>query len=695
MITKQFFKVIIWVCCIIGNFSGVVAQNFEWVKSIGGGSADNSSDIAVDTDGNVFIIGFFSGTTNFNPGSVSDTVTSKGSSDIFMVKYDSSGNYLWAISIGGTGIDRGRGIAVDSLGNVYITGQFADLVDFDPGPNVTTLASAGATDVFLAKYDPNGNYIWAIKMGGAVSHDIGIDVEIDPFGNVCLTGCFVGSVDFDPGANSATLVSSSPSNYDIFLAKYDASGNYLWAKSFAASPTGSETPDCLTTDDKGNIYMVGGYAAFIDMDPGAGTAMLNGKGNVDAFIAKYDSAGNYVWAKSIGSLGDDGAMGVCLDDVGNVYITGYSNDTLYFSGISAPQLIPMGQNSPYIAKYDTAGNYIWSRNFGNPTLTGTGQSPQGIVVVGNQRIFLTGYFAGKTSFNSANPGDTLNSINGSIDVYLIEYDSSGTFKQAQSIGGSSPERGGPVVFHDGNLFLTGHFQGVADFDPGMNIVNLTSAGGFDAFALKLRVCDNSESSQLTVSIECGDEYYLNEEVYDSTGIYTQRIPNEEGCYSTVTIDLTVLPISQPDITIDSFTLGINGRYATYQWFKNGQPIPGATDSTYTVTENATYTVKVSNQHGCEATSNDYPVNNVPGASIGDIGSLAAQIVVYPNPANEIVYINSPEAVDIAVTAIDGRILYYKKNATAIVLKEWATGIYFLHILDKEGRLLKVEKIVRK
>jgi phage-related tail fiber protein len=270
------------------------AQSYQWAKGIGGTGYEYCNHAVIDGSGNLYMTGSFTSTADFNPGTGTANLTSVGQEDIFIAKYDANGNYLWAKRIGSTNPDMGYGIAVDGAGNCYVTGTFELTVDFDPGAGTANLTSGGQEDIFIAKYDANGNYIWAKSMGSS-GQDYGNCIILDGTGNCYLTGYFQGTVDFDPGVGTANLISNSGSN-DIFFAKYDASGNYIWAKSI-----GSNNPDNgygIAVDGTGNLYITGSFSSTADFDPGAGTANLTSNSSAcDIFFAKYDASGNYIWAK--------------------------------------------------------------------------------------------------------------------------------------------------------------------------------------------------------------------------------------------------------------------------------------------------------------------------------------------------------------------------------------------------------------
>ncbi|MBL0096296.1 MAG: hypothetical protein IPP46_07150 [Bacteroidetes bacterium] len=138
---------------------------YTWAGKAGGTGNEYGDYMTSDGSGNIYVTGRFDGTCDFDPGAGTVNKTSAGSSDIYIAKYSSAGNLIWAISTGGTGLDRGYCLDVDATGNIYLAGTFAGTVDLDPGPGTSTHISAGGTDMFVAKYDSSGNFVWSKAFG--------------------------------------------------------------------------------------------------------------------------------------------------------------------------------------------------------------------------------------------------------------------------------------------------------------------------------------------------------------------------------------------------------------------------------------------------------------------------------------------------------------------------------------------------
>ena len=372
--------------------------DFAWAKSMGGTSSDTGLGITVDSSGNVYTTGSFRETADFDPGAGTFNLTSAGGFDIFVSKLDSSGNFVWAKSMGGTGNDYGYSIAVDSNGNVYTTGIFSGTADFDPGAGTFNLTSAGGDDIFVSKLDSSGNFIWAKSMGGT-GYDHGFGIAVDSNSNVYTTGFFSETADFDPGAGTFNLTSAGGddifvSSYDIFVSKLDSSGNFVWAKGMGG--TGYDSGYSIAVDSNGNVYTTGYFQGTADFNPGAGTFNLTSAGVYDIFVSKLGGNGNFIWAKSMGGTGNDYGLGIAVDSSGNVYTTGHFSETADFDpGAGTFNLTSAGGYDIFVSKLDSIGNFVWAKSMG-----GTGNDyGESIAVDSNGNVHTTGYFSNTADFD--------------------------------------------------------------------------------------------------------------------------------------------------------------------------------------------------------------------------------------------------------------------------------------------------------
>ncbi len=509
-------KQILALSFVLTAFGSALSQNYIWAKSIVGTANNLSNSIQVDAAGNSFVTGYFSGTADFDPSPATATLVSNGQSDIFVAKYDQAGNYLWAINLGGALDDIGTNVQVDAGGNVYVTGAFQGTVDFDPGASTINLTAAGGYDVFLAVYSPLGAYVSAFNLGGT-GNDGGNAIQMDGVGNIYIAGYFSGTVDFDIGAGTSNLTSPGVSS-DVFMVKYSGAGVFGWAKSVGGA--GNELCNAMQLDAIGNVHIIGTYQGTADFDPGAGTVNLVSAGGIsDIYFAKYDNSGNYIWAKTIGGVGDDVGNNLQLDGAGNVFLAGYFSSTVDFDpGAGTSNLVSVGNNDIFLCKYDNNGNYVWANGMG-----GSGADVgSSLKLDAGGNIFLTGSFHTTVDFDASAGTATLSTL-GAADVFLAKYDAAGAYLKVTNIGGSASTAYpyGMAMNAAGSVFITGRFQGFVDFDMSANTINLGSISldavflaKYDNVLIGLNELKNANEEFSIYPNPNNGQFYLSGEVND-------------------------------------------------------------------------------------------------------------------------------------------------------------------------------------
>ncbi|MCK9610989.1 MAG: SBBP repeat-containing protein [Candidatus Cloacimonas sp.] len=449
---KKTFIFFILVLCSVALF----AQNVDWLwaKKAGGTSYDSSSSIAVDANGNSYITGYFYGSATFG----TTTLTSSGGSDIFVAKLDINGNWLWAKKAGGTDFDFGNSIAVDANGNSYVTGYFSGSANF--GTTTLTSSSEYYTEIYVAKLDINGNWLWANKAGGT-GWDYGYGIAVDANGNSYVTGAFAESAIF----GTTTLTSNGGS--DIFVAKLDSSGNWLWAKQ--AGGTDYDDGYGIVVDINGNSYVTG---IFYSSNCSFGSTTLTSSGGSDIFVAKLDINGNWLWAKQAGGTSGDSGNGIAVDANGNSYITGGFKESATF-GTTTLTSSGYYDYDIFVTKLDIDGNWLWAKQAG-----GTGdEGSNSIAVDANGNSYITSGFE-----ESVNFGTTTLTSSGYLDIFVAKIDHNGNWLWAKQAGGAIDDCGyGIALDANGNSYVTGVFMESANFGT----TTLTSSGDRDIFVAKL------------------------------------------------------------------------------------------------------------------------------------------------------------------------------------------------------------------
>jgi hypothetical protein len=366
-----------------------------------------------------------------------------------------SQSWKWAKSAGGDQKIESYAIAIDSIGNSYVTGWFEDSLKFGTTTLVTSVAGNNfASDIFIAKYDKDGNFVWAKKAGGT-NYDYANGIATDKNGNVYLTGLFIGTATF----GTLSIVSTT-NDYDVFIAKYDSNGNALWVKKGGGSVW--DVGSGIAIDNQNNCYITGAYRNTATF----GTTSFTSVGNYDIFVAKYDTGGNFLWAKSAGGTGDDRGQSICVDHMGNCYLTGFFKSTMT---ISTNTLNPIGDSDIFLAKYNSSGVPQWGKGFGG-LLADEGLS---IKVSRGGDIYVTGYYTDVATFDTA----VVNGY-GNSDAFVGKYDYKGDLIWVKKYGGTQNDKGYGISLDTfNNVYVTGSFWGTGNFDT----ISIASFNQDDAF----------------------------------------------------------------------------------------------------------------------------------------------------------------------------------------------------------------------
>ena len=469
--------------------SSLPAQNptFEWANHIGGTGIDLVNHITTDVEGNVIVTGVFMDTVDFDPGSgVTNLVsTATGFGDVFIQKLDAKGNLLWVKKMGGIRNDYGFSSICDLQGNVYTTGSFQETVDFDPGPEVNNLSSVGRSDVFVQKLDTDGNFLWVKQMGGKYD-DTGYDITIDVDGNIITTGHFQKTIDFDPGPGVTNLTSEG--KLDVFVQKLDADGNFMWAKSMGGID--DDKGYSVTSDVDGNVYTTGFFNKRVDFNPGESTFYLQAHYAEDIYIQKLDADGNFIWAKSMGGIGTDMGHSIVIDPTGNIYTTGFFEETVDFDpGTGVVSLTSEGDADIYVQKLDSDGNLLWAKQMGGPK----NEVGNTVNTDADGNVYTSGSFQKTVDFDPGAGAVNLTS-NGSTDMFIQKMDANGSFQWVKQMGGAGTEYlYSTAIDALGNIYSTGVFNNTINLDPDGGSATFTPAGWSDVFVQKLSVTPTNVS----------------------------------------------------------------------------------------------------------------------------------------------------------------------------------------------------------
>ena len=677
----------VYVCKLNAN------GNFVWAKSFTGIADDRGEAIHVDNNGNVYSTGQFGGTADFNPGSGTYNLTANGNLNIFISKLDNNGNFLWARRFGSVGADNnGVGIKTDVTGNVYTTGFFEGVVDFDPGSSVFNLSSNGLTDIFVIKLNSLGNLIWAKNMGGT-SQDRSFDLDLDDNNNVYTAGFFFGTSNFDPNSSTANLTSAG--SYDCFISKLDNNGNYKWVKQISG-------PSLiylfsLTTDDEGSVYAGGAFNGTVDFNPGAGISNGTSNGGPDGYNLKLDSNGSYIWSNQFGNPIQDAVFSIAVDNNKDVYSVGQFMDSVDFDPSSSVF---------YLQSYGSLDAFVL-KNFGckSPPTTFVVNDCDSTSING-VKYYNTGLYT--QSFTNAMGCDS--NINYQVIIHNSTV-SNITLTQCDSL-----LFGNQLITSSGNY--AHNFQGQWGCDSVVNltatinnssmntitqsgcdslIINgqtYTNSGTYNQILSNSQSCDSiltlnlsiSQSSSNTISQSACNQLVLNGQTYTSSGAYTQLLTNNQGCDSTLNINVTIFSIDTT-VNLSGITLIANQNGATYQWLncENNTVISGATGQSYTPNANGSYAVII-NLNGCIDTSFCTPVLTIRTKDIAD--NELFKIIPNPNNGRFVLLADKISNANLKLFNSFGGLVYTEDNVTfekkEINIEKLAKGVYLLELRSKEN-----------
>jgi len=662
---------IIIVINIFVAFASYAQPTFDWANKLGGSSAtinDECLSVITDVDGNVYSTGYFAGTADFNPGAGTFNLTATGSTDIYVQKVDSDGNFLWAYKQGGIGYNVGTSLVADAVGNLYVGGYFSGTADFNPDAGTQNFTSAGNYDIFIQKISPSGSLIWA-KQLGSTGADFVTDITLNSSGNLCLIGSFFETVDFDPNAGVFTM--NAGTTQDPFIEVLDVDGNFIWAKQIEDNAGGLGRS--IITDNSGNIYACGMTQGIVDLDPGAGVFSYTSAGSYDMYIVKLNSSGNFIWAKTFGSVGPDYGNSLAIDANNNIYVAGQFLYTVDFDpSIATYNLTSGGSYDSYLEKLDSDGNFLWVKQI----LSASENGINAISLDVNGNIYSTGYFGGTADFDPSASTNNLTSfgvVNNDYDGFIQKVDPNGNFLWANQMGSDLDDIANSIhVDNSGKIFTAGYFRNTGDFDPSASVFNLTASGSGDAFVSVLSNCISVYG--IDTQADCGPFTWIDGIVYNvstNTPTFTLVGAAANGCDSIVTLNLTIEDLLDPVPTIASLPI------VTSECSVTSLTAPTATDNcagTITGTHNATLPITTQGTTTVTWTYNDGNGNTSTQTQdivIDDITAPVADIATLSNITSEcsVTSLTAPTATDNCAGTITGT-----HNVTLPIITQGTTTV---------------------
>lgn len=726
------------IICLLVFFAaiGSHAQYFHSAQSFGAGLNDYALDVVTDDENNVYFVGGFSETVDFDPGPGSLELTSPSSFDMFVSKQDAEGNLIWTKSFGGDAHYLLRKVELYNNEFLYVTGQYKADLSIETLSGTTVLEAEGEFDLFLAKLTLDGDVVWATGMGGPGPEFIQA-LAVDTLGNPYCTGYFQETVDFDPGPGSA--ISTAVGMVDIFIVKFDSDGEFQWHQTHG-SPENDEGYG-ITIDQDNNVAICGRLSGDHDFNPAEDGGEVTVVEDV-SFILKLDSDGNYVWVKSIVGTEPNFAEGIASDSEGNfIIVGGYFGVADLDPGPGEELSESYGNADVYVLKLNTDGDLIWNKHFGGVTA----EQLQVVEVDESDNIYTGGYYSATVDFDPGPEGEDFYTGAGYQDICVSKFDSDGNYLWARVAGSYSEDRVyGLTIDSENQVSVVGVFSVTVDFNPYDGEANLSSAAYLDAFLWRLTpdcaptsysyattACDSLVSpsgdyvwmtsgtymdtiqnfsgcdSVLTVELTVNSSFENEETVslcanytwpvngvtYTESGIYTASFTSESGCDSSYTLNLELT--TNTNITITDFTLTSEEDEGTYQWVTcpDFEIIDGATNQEFSPLENGEYAVIITKGECVDTTS----CVAITGLNLVE-DDLNALVSVYPNPTNGKLFIDlgqEYESTTIILTDILGQEIMkerFERKQLIELLTQVPPGTYLL-LIEPDDKSSIVRKIV--
>jgi hypothetical protein len=437
-------------------------------------------DSAVDSSGNSYIAGSFSGVVDFDPGPGIQNRIAAGTSDLFVVKYSPSGALIWARTLNTGNSPPVEGLDVDEAGGVYVTGKFSGTRDLNPGTVVFSLTALGIRDFYILKLNAAGNFEWARQIGIAEvgqSPELHVSgISVSPAGDARLFGYFYGTLDFDPGAGVANLQTPSTSTADFFLLALNSSGNYQWARQMR----GSGEATAIEVDSDGTAHLTGSFGGTLTTSSSSTTYTPNTSitsiGSQDGFVSRFMRDGTEDWTMRFGGPGYDRPSGIAVSDAHGISVVGrFENESLF----GTHRLLTSGR-SGFIARIDAFGQPLWARELDANPEQGNGflGNLSHVAFSSSGQIFVGGTARGTVDLD---PGVGVYPIVSAAEyeAFVSVLDSNGDFQwgRATRTTGNAHVRG-ITPTSTGEVLITGTFVGNGDFDGGPGVLNLNGGGTY-------------------------------------------------------------------------------------------------------------------------------------------------------------------------------------------------------------------------
>jgi hypothetical protein len=724
--------------------------NLSWAHTFGSRWNDFAEWITIDQYGNVYVTGWlYIDEVDYDPGIGEFLLKSNGLYDVFILKLDAEGNFLWAQNIGGIGYEEGRLITVDKRGNIYISGDFYGTGEFDPGPNVYELTSVGDADIFIEKLDSNGQFQWVVSIGNAETN-FPSELIVNDKGNIYLASSFTDSIDLDPGPGIKYHYAKG--RRDIAVIQLDTIGSLKW--SIAYGGVESESLSQMLIGNDQHLFLTGVFQDSVDFDASPSEQYLFSPGQ-DIYILELDSMGNFVNVDAIGGEGIEGSASIYISDLDEIYITGSFNDTSDFDpGACIAEISSTGDFDVFALKIvdcEPSTSNLMISACTQYTFNGYLLSDSGIyedtvcsatgcdsVIILDLTIYQPSfqaieiiacdsfYFDGKMLYESGIYYDTLSnqhSCDSIIELDLSINDStnsmsfvtacvgyyfnnqeihvSGTYYDTliNSVGCDSILILNLTILDVSTTFLPistcdrFYFDGNMLYESGIYYDTLTNQNSCDSIIeLDLTI---QQSNFLRYEETACNKYDFNGQLLQASGTYLDTLTNRYECDSIIELVLEIVRVDTT-VMVDGYTITANALDAQYQWLdctNDFGQVEGETSQNFEAIASGSFAVEVT-QLGCVDTSNCHPI-----VVTFTENPERKSMVLFPNPATNEIFLKSDDFKDGEVQIIDhlGNELQLEVNVIGsdflcFNIAELPAGIYIISV--KSDQIHSVSKFIK-
>lgn len=507
--------IIIFSLWAFGQDGKTQQMHLQWVYAVSTPGLEEAHDIVMDSEGNLVATGIFSGTNiDFDLGTSTHLLSSKGNTDIWMAKYTTQGKLIWVYSIGGPSWDGiadtfrsySLSITTDNQNNLYLLGNFdGNNIDFDPGPSNYLMSSLTGSSMFIAKFNPTGSLQWA-KTIDALTGPHNECIQVDELLNIYIAGILIGTADMDPGTGT-TFRTSTGAKSDPFFLKLNPSGNLAWVNVINNADEGSA--NCLALDKNGEVLVTGHFSGNnVNFNPAGTPAPFSSNGLIfDVFFGKYSHiTGQVMWVYTLGGPVDDIGYSIKSDANGDVWVAGYvSSDSSDFDPGPGKVLINALGADAFWAKYTSAGQFVYVKTL-------SGYSGQGVWQIDFTSDKVTLLVLKSSKYDSDIDPDSIGVVpylptfGDGFDAFIGQYDLNGTYSNHIKVQGYSGNERliNMVIDHKNNIYTIGTYSSSeVSFDPDNANEHIGYSGGkSDMFFLKTSPCAKAkikiyaESSQV-------------------------------------------------------------------------------------------------------------------------------------------------------------------------------------------------------